>query len=108
MVVFDFDFWLLGIFEVGEEPMQKDTKSKCTSSSHHLLLDNAKNRLNDLQERLFNLQAARKEGRVSDVAILEEQVYQSLREWKADLDAPSPASSVLVSIFKNLSVGLVT
>ncbi|KAF2283496.1 hypothetical protein GH714_010966 [Hevea brasiliensis] len=75
--------------------MQKDTKSKCTSSSHHLLLDNAKNRLNDLQERFFNLQAARKEGRVSDVAILEEQVYQSLREWKADLDAPSPASSVL-------------
>ncbi|XP_048232540.1 transcription factor VOZ1 isoform X2 [Ricinus communis] len=74
--------------------MQKGTKSKCASVSHNLLLDNAKNRLNDLQERFSNLQAARMEGRASDVAVLEEQVYQSLREWKAELDAPSPASSL--------------
>ncbi|EEF37283.1 conserved hypothetical protein [Ricinus communis] len=75
--------------------MQKGTKSKCASVSHNLLLDNAKNRLNDLQERFSNLQAARMEGRASDVAVLEEQVYQSLREWKAELDAPSPASSLV-------------
>ncbi|KDP31759.1 hypothetical protein JCGZ_12220 [Jatropha curcas] len=74
--------------------MQKGTKSKCSSASHHLMVDNAKNRLNVLQERFFNLQAARKEGRIGDISILEEQVYQSLREWKAELDAPSPASSL--------------
>ncbi|XP_050208093.1 transcription factor VOZ1-like [Mercurialis annua] len=75
--------------------MQKGAKSKCTSSSHNRLLDNAKNRINDLQERFTSLQSARTEGRTSDVAVLEEQVYQSLREWKAELDAPSPASSLL-------------
>lgn len=78
--------------------MEKGTKSKCSSTSHHLLMDNAKNRLNVLQERFFDLQAARQEGRISDVAMLEEQVYQSLREWKAELDAPSPATSLLVCI----------
>ena len=78
--------------------MQTRAKSKCTSASHNLLLDNAKFRLNDIQERFSNLQAARVEGRISDVAVLEEQVYQSLREWKAELEAPSPASSLLVSV----------
>ncbi|XP_052302169.1 transcription factor VOZ1 isoform X2 [Populus trichocarpa] len=75
--------------------MQKGKKSKCTSMSHHLLMDNAKTRLNDLHERFSNLQAARKEGWNSDVAVLEEQVYQGLREWKAELDVPSPANSLL-------------
>ncbi|XP_011037433.1 PREDICTED: LOW QUALITY PROTEIN: transcription factor VOZ1-like [Populus euphratica] len=75
--------------------MQKGKKSKCTSRSHHLLMDNAKARLNDLLERFSNLQAARKEGWNSDVAVLEEQVYQGLREWKAELDVPSPANSLL-------------
>lgn len=79
--------------------MQKGTKSKCTSASHHLLMDNAKNRLNDLQERFADLQAARKEGRNNDVSVLEEQMYQSLREWKAEIDVPSPANSLLVSVF---------
>ncbi|KAJ6758001.1 TRANSCRIPTION FACTOR VOZ2 [Salix koriyanagi] len=63
--------------------------------SHHQLMDNTKNRLNDLHERFSNLQAARKEGRNSDVAVLEEQVYQSLHEWKAELHVPSPANSLL-------------
>ncbi|KAH8479604.1 hypothetical protein H0E87_000171 [Populus deltoides] len=75
--------------------MQKGGKSKCASTSHHLLMDNAKNRLNDLEERFFNIQTARKEGRNNDVALLEEQVCQSLREWKAELDVPSPANSLL-------------
>ena len=78
--------------------MQRGGKSKCASTSHHLLMDNAKKRLNDLQERFFNIQAAREEGRNNDVALLEEQVCQSLREWKAELDVPSPANSLLVSI----------
>nr|TKS11697.1 hypothetical protein D5086_0000069950 [Populus alba] len=75
--------------------MQKGKKSKCTSMPHHLLMDNAKTRLNDLHERFSNLQAARKEGWNTDVAVLEEQVYQGLREWKAELDVPSPANSLL-------------
>lgn len=63
------------------------------------MVDNAKNRLNFLQEQFTDLQAARKEGRAGDVAVLEEQVYQNLREWKAELCTPSPASSLLVCIF---------
>ncbi|XP_021898421.1 transcription factor VOZ2-like [Carica papaya] len=73
--------------------MKNHPRSKCTSISHQTLIDNAKNRVSDLQERFTNLQAARTEGRIGDVAVLEEQVYQSLREWKAELNAPSPASS---------------
>ncbi|OMO52554.1 hypothetical protein COLO4_37109 [Corchorus olitorius] len=84
--------------EVGfseEGAMQNNSKNKCTSTSHQLMVDNAKNRLNYLQERFTDLQSARKEGRAGDVAVLEEQVYQSLREWKAELCTPSPASSLL-------------
>lgn len=91
-------FWFVLGFWGGRGSMQKGKKSKCTSMSHHLLMDNAKTRLNDLHERFSNLQAARKEGWNSDVAVLEEQVYQGLREWKAELDVPSPANSLLVSI----------
>ncbi|KAJ4729712.1 transcription factor VOZ1 [Melia azedarach] len=75
--------------------MQSGSKSKCASASHQLLLENAKNRLSDLQDRFANLRAARKEGRPNDVAVLEEQVYQILREWNSELTAPSPASSLL-------------
>lgn len=80
--------------------MKNHPRSKCTSISHQTLIDNAKNRVSDLQERFTNLQAARTEGRIGDVAVLEEQVYQSLREWKAELNAPSPASSSFVSTYK--------
>ncbi|KAB5526637.1 hypothetical protein DKX38_020484 [Salix brachista] len=79
----------------GRGSMQRGGKSKYASTSHHLLMDNAKKRLNDLQERFFNIQAAREEGRNNDVALLEEQVCQSLREWKAELDVPSPENSLL-------------
>ncbi|GKU92964.1 hypothetical protein SLEP1_g6614 [Rubroshorea leprosula] len=71
------------------------SKVKCTSTSHQIMMANAKSRLNDLQERFADLQTARKEGRAADVAVLEEQMYQSLREWKAELNVPSPASSLL-------------
>lgn len=91
-------FWFVLGFWGGRGSMQKGKKSKCTSVSHHLLMDNAKTRLNDLHERFSNLQAARKEGWNSDVAVLEEHVYKGLREWKAELDVPSPANSLLVSV----------
>ncbi|XP_031273932.1 transcription factor VOZ1-like [Pistacia vera] len=75
--------------------MMSGSKSKCGSASHQLLMDNSKNRLNDLQERFSSLRTARKDGRVNDVVVLEEQVNQILREWNSELSAPSPASSLL-------------
>ncbi|GFP79746.1 transcription factor voz1 [Phtheirospermum japonicum] len=66
----------------------------CKSASHHLFKDRAKNRVDDLQGMFSDLQSARKESRTIDVAVLEEQVHQMLREWKAELNEPSPASSL--------------
>ncbi|XP_051128330.1 transcription factor VOZ1 isoform X1 [Andrographis paniculata] len=75
--------------------MGKGSKSgTCKSSSHLLFKDRAKNRVDDLQGMFSDLQSARKESRTIDVALLEEQVHQMLREWKAELNEPSPASSL--------------
>ncbi|CAA0823634.1 Transcription factor VOZ1 [Striga hermonthica] len=75
--------------------MGKDSKSgACKSASHQIFKDRAKNRVDDLQGMFSDLQSARKESRTIDVAVLEEQVHQMLREWKAELNEPSPASSL--------------
>lgn len=75
--------------------MGKGSKSgACKSASHQLFKDRAKNRVDDLQGMFSDLQSARKESRSIDVAVLEEQVHQMLREWKAELNEPSPASSL--------------
>lgn len=75
--------------------MWKGSKSGAgKSASHQLFKDRAKNRVDDLQGVLTNLQSARKESRSYDVGLLEEQVHQMLREWKAELNEPSPASSL--------------
>ncbi|XAR59194.1 hypothetical protein NMG60_11014898 [Bertholletia excelsa] len=75
--------------------MGKGSKSGgCKSASHQLFKDRAKNRVDDLQGMFSDLQSARKESRTIDVAVLEEQVHQMLREWKAELNEPSPASSL--------------
>lgn len=79
----------LGIFSMG-----KGSKTNCKSASHKLFKDKAKNRVDDLQGMFTDLQYARKESRTIDVAVLEEQVHQMLREWKAELNEPSPASSL--------------
>lgn len=76
--------------------MGKGSKTACKSASHQLFKDKAKNRVDDLQGMFNDLQFARKESRSSDVAILEEQVNQMLREWKAELNEASPASSLIV------------
>ncbi|XP_073000115.1 transcription factor VOZ1 [Typha latifolia] len=75
--------------------MRKGSKSTgyCRSASHRLLKDKAKNRVDDLQGMLAGLQSARKESRAADATLLEEQVHHVLREWKAELDEPSPANS---------------
>ncbi|KAJ9690549.1 hypothetical protein PVL29_012944 [Vitis rotundifolia] len=74
--------------------MGKGSKSNCKSASHKLFKDKAKNRVDDLQGMFTDLQSARKESRSVDVAVLEEQLHQMLREWKAELNEPSPASSL--------------
>lgn len=74
--------------------MGKGSKSNCRSVSHKLFKDKAKNRVDDLQGMFMDLQFARKESRTVDVAVLEEQVHQMLREWKSELNEPSPASSL--------------
>ncbi|KAL7212984.1 hypothetical protein ACSBR2_015646 [Camellia fascicularis] len=75
--------------------MGKGSKSGgCKSASHQIFKDRAKNRVDDLQGMFTDLQSARKESRTIDVAVLEEQVHQMLREWKSELNEPSPASSL--------------
>ncbi|KAH9748881.1 transcription factor VOZ1 [Citrus sinensis] len=72
----------------------KGAKTNCKSASHKLFKDKAKTRVDDLQGKFLDLQFARKESRTVDVSLLEEQVHQMLREWKAELHEPSPASSL--------------
>ena len=74
--------------------MSNHPKITCVSSSHQNLVE----KLMQLQERFSHLQAARKEGRVNDHAVLEAQISQNLREWQAELSAPSPESSLLVRV----------
>jgi hypothetical protein len=88
---------LLGFLRT--ESMPKGLKSKCGSASHQLLKEKAKNRVNDLEGAFSDLQSARKESRANDIAVLEQQVHQMLREWKSELNEPSPASSLVVCSF---------
>lgn len=74
--------------------MKKGSKRSCKSASHSLFKDKAKNRVDDLHLMFLDLQVARKESRTVDAAVLEEQVHQMLREWKSELNEPSPASSL--------------
>ncbi|KAJ7947042.1 transcription factor VOZ1-like [Quillaja saponaria] len=74
--------------------MRKGSKRNCKSASHKLFKDKAMNRVDDLQGMFVDLQFARKESRIVDAAVLEEQVHQMLREWKAELNETSPASSL--------------
>jgi hypothetical protein len=71
-------------------------KGSRSAVKHQLFKDKAKNRIDDLHEMFSDLQSARKESRTADVAVLEEQLHQMLREWKAELNQPSPACSLQV------------
>jgi len=75
--------------------MGKRSKSMSKSSAHQLFKTKAKNRVDDLQGMFTDLQQARKESRVGDTVVLEEQVHQLLREWKAELHEASPNTSLL-------------
>ncbi|XP_062180747.1 transcription factor VOZ1-like [Phragmites australis] len=69
-------------------------KGPRSSTRHRQFRDRAKTRVDDLQDMFSGLQSARKESRSADAAVLEEQVHQMLREWRAELSVPSPASSL--------------
>ncbi|GLJ38655.1 hypothetical protein SUGI_0788050 [Cryptomeria japonica] len=77
--------------------MGKRTKTVAKSAAHQLLKTKAKNRVDDLQGMFTELQNARKDSRASDVAVLEEQVHQLLREWKTELHEESPTTSLLAA-----------
>ncbi|KAF8413811.1 hypothetical protein HHK36_001804 [Tetracentron sinense] len=88
------------------DSMGKGSKSGCKSVSHKLFKDKAMNRVDDLQGMFTDLQFARKESRTIDVAVLEEQVNRMLCEWKAELDEPSPASSLRGGSFGSFSADI--
>uniref|UniRef100_J3L452 Transcription factor VOZ1 n=1 Tax=Oryza brachyantha TaxID=4533 RepID=J3L452_ORYBR len=64
------------------------------TARHQQFRARAKTRVDDLQEMFSGLQSARKESRSTDAAVLEAQLHQMLREWRAELSVPSPASSL--------------
>lgn len=76
-------------------------KGPRSSTRHQQFRDRAKTRVDDLQEIFSGLQSARKESRSADAAVLEEQVHQMLREWRAELSVASPASSLQNSLGNN-------
>jgi glutamyl-tRNA reductase len=47
--------------------------------------------VDDLQGMVSELQQARRKNRLKNVSLLEEQMHQMLREWKAELREASPA-----------------
>ncbi|PWA39059.1 hypothetical protein CTI12_AA575560 [Artemisia annua] len=71
--------------------------------SHRILKERAINRVDDIQGMLNDLKCARKEKRKIDMVLLEEQVHQMLKEWKKELNQPSPASSS--SLHQGASLG---
>ncbi|KAM3351416.1 hypothetical protein ACQJBY_023411 [Aegilops geniculata] len=68
--------------------------SRSGSARHQQFRARAKTRVDDLQDMFSGLQYARKEARSTDAVLLEAQLHQMLREWRAELSVPSPASSL--------------
>ncbi|KAK8984511.1 hypothetical protein V6N11_047732 [Hibiscus sabdariffa] len=91
----DISSWHFLLLHFSQSTFRPLTKLSNPGVFDHLTgLDKAKNRVDDLQGMFLDLQFARKESRSIDVAVLEEQVHQMLREWRAELNEPSPASSL--------------
>ncbi|XP_066307001.1 transcription factor VOZ1-like [Miscanthus floridulus] len=68
--------------------------SSRAGSRHQQFRARAMTRVDDIQEVFSGLQSARKDSRPADAAVLEAQLQQMLREWRSELSAPSPASSL--------------
>uniref|UniRef100_A0A0D9V5R2 Transcription factor VOZ1 n=1 Tax=Leersia perrieri TaxID=77586 RepID=A0A0D9V5R2_9ORYZ len=60
-------------------------RSSSGAARHQQFRARAKTRVDDLQEMFSGLQSARKESRSTDAAVLEAQLHQMLREWRAEL-----------------------
>jgi hypothetical protein len=105
VVLCEIGSWFCGVVGLGlncgggdltvSEVVRAAAKQRGSRSSQHFRAK-ANNRVDDLQGMVSELQQARREGRLKDVALLEEQMHQMLREWKAELREASPASSLLV------------
>lgn len=80
--------------------MQKVSKSKCNSTTHKQLKNNAKVRVDEFQNILANIQYARKEGQNNAISVLEEQVKQMLVNWRNELSETSSTSSLQVCIVR--------
>ncbi|XP_028761660.1 transcription factor VOZ1-like [Neltuma alba] len=74
--------------------MDDTSKNKYGSSSDPSMKNKAKQLVDDLQGIFTKLRSAREENRSNDIIIYEELVHQTLQEWKTELNAPSPASSL--------------
>ncbi|KAK4286112.1 hypothetical protein QN277_002718 [Acacia crassicarpa] len=74
--------------------MDDSSKNRYGSSSDPSMKKRAKHLVDDLQGIFTKLRSAREENRSNDVVMLEEQVHQTLQEWKTELNKPSPASSL--------------
>jgi hypothetical protein len=85
---------MAGDLAAGADHSASGGKGSRSSTRHRQFRDRAKTRVDDLQEMFSGLQSARKESRSADAAVLEEQVHQMLREWRAELSVSSPASSL--------------
>lgn len=62
-------------------------------TEYRKLKETAKVRVEDLQDKFTRLQYASNDGAI-DVAVLQEEVSQILKDWNNELNQPSPASSL--------------
>ncbi|KAL5227747.1 hypothetical protein ABZP36_016012 [Zizania latifolia] len=83
--------------------MGKGPARSSGAARHQQFRVRAKTRVDDLQEMFSGLQSARKEARSTDATVLEAQLHQMLREWRAELSVPSPASSLQLGNNRELS-----
>ncbi|KAI9093245.1 hypothetical protein K1719_027259 [Acacia pycnantha] len=74
--------------------MDDSSKNRYGSSSNPSMKNKAKHLVDDLQGIFTKLRSAREENRSNDVVMFEEQLHQTLQEWKTELNKPSPASSL--------------
>lgn len=78
--------------------MKENSGGKYGSSSQKSMKEKERHMVNKIQGIFTNLQSARKESRATDILIIEEQMHQLLREWKAELESPATSLNVCLSI----------
>lgn len=95
ITIVDFFFF----FFLKEGMMKENSGGKYgSSSSQKSMKEKERHMVNKIQGIFTNLQSARKESRATDILIIEEQMHQLLREWKAELESPATSLNVCLSI----------